>query len=127
MIQLSQALGGELSLSEKPRRIVSLVPSITENLILFGKKPVGRTSFCVEPASDVKDIPVVGGTKTPRISKILSLQPDLVIANQEENTKAHVDEIVSHNIPVWVTFQKSVHDLIPLMRFARPSVTGVDV
>jgi ABC-type Fe3+-hydroxamate transport system substrate-binding protein len=116
MISLTQFDGGKLHLSEKPERIVSLVPSITENLILFGKTPAARTSFCIEPKEVVKSIPVIGGTKTPRVSKIISMKPDLVIANQEENIKEHVEEIQQAGIPVWVNFPNTVRDLLPLMK-----------
>ncbi len=108
MIELTQYDGTKLELDEKPKSIISLVPSVTENLIQFGKIPIARTSFCIEPAEVVKKIPVIGGTKTPRISKIISMKPDLVIANQEENLKEHIEEIKSAGIPVWVDFQHQV-------------------
>ncbi len=116
MITLSQCFGGELVLPTKPKNIISLVPSITENLILFGKTPMARTSFCIEPKEKVKNIPVIGGTKTPRVSKIIAMKPDLVIANQEENIKEHIEEIQAAGIPVWITFPKNIPDLIPLMK-----------
>lgn len=116
MIKLSQCFGGEIVLRTKPKNIISLVPSITENLILFGKTPMARTSFCIEPKDKVKNIPVIGGTKTPRISKVIAMKPDLVIANQEENIKEHIEEIQAAGIPVWVTFPKNISDLIPLMK-----------
>ncbi len=78
--------------------------------------PMARTSFCIEPADLVKSIPVIGGTKTPRVGKIISMKPDLVIANQEENIKAHVTEIQAAGIPVWVTFLQTVVQLPQLMR-----------
>ena len=115
MIELTQCSGDQLILQEQPERIISLVPSITENLILFGKKPLARTSFCIEPEETVNEVPVIGGTKTPRVKKIISMKPDLVIANKEENTKEHVEEIQSHDIPVWVTFQETADDLVPMM------------
>lgn len=115
MPSLSQCFGGKLQLQHKPEKIVSLVPSITENLILFGKTPTARTSFCIEPKEVVNTIPVIGGTKTPRVSKIISMRPDLVIANQEENIKEHVEEIQAAGIPVWVNFPNRVLDLVPLM------------
>ena len=115
MILLTQNDGSILKLSQKPKNIISLVPSVTENLIQFGTIPVARTSFCIEPAEIVKNIPTVGGTKTPRISKIISMKPDLVIANQEENIKRHVEEIQAAGIPVWVTFPNTVAELPKFM------------
>lgn len=116
MIKLTQYNGKILELDQKPKKIISLVPSITENLIQFGTRPVARTSFCIEPKNIVKEIPVIGGTKTPRISKIISMKPDLVIANQEENIREHVEEIEASRIPVWITFPKRVEDVVLLMK-----------
>ena len=69
-------------------RVVSLVPSLTESLILAGVQLVGRTRYCVHPAAQVKDIPIVGGTKQCDWQKVAALQPDLVVFDREENTKA---------------------------------------
>ncbi len=115
MVYLTQCSGEVLELTKKPEKIISLVPSITENLIQFGKMPVARTSFCIEPASVVKNIPVIGGTKTPRVSKIISMKPELVIANKEENIKEHIEEIRAAGIPVWVTFPNKVSEMPRLM------------
>ncbi|MCB0342510.1 MAG: Fe3+-siderophores ABC transporter protein [Pseudobdellovibrionaceae bacterium] len=67
-------------------RIVSLVPSWTETLLAAGAHVVGRTRFCVRPKDLVKDIPVVGGTKTLDLDKLNWLAPDFVVMDQEENT-----------------------------------------
>lgn len=75
-------------------RIISLVPSITESLIDLGcENLVGRTKFCIHPAETVKEISVVGGTKTLHLDKIRSLLPDLIIANKEENQKEQIEEL----------------------------------
>jgi iron complex transport system substrate-binding protein len=116
VISLTQYDGAILTLPQKPQRIVSLVPSITENLIQFGTIPAARTSFCIEPKEIVKAIPVVGGTKTPRITKIIDMKPDLVIANQEENIREHIEQIQAAGIPVWVTYPATVQDLPQFMK-----------
>ncbi|MEZ4846382.1 MAG: helical backbone metal receptor [Bdellovibrionota bacterium] len=116
MISLTQYDGAKLMLAEKPATIVSLVPSITENLIQFGTIPAARTSFCIEPKDIVQSIPVIGGTKTPRVKKIIDMKPDLVIANQEENIREHIEQIQAAGIPVWVTYPATVQDLVPLMQ-----------
>jgi len=102
--------------SKAAKRIVSIVPSITEALIEFGQMPVGRTSFCIEPREKVGGIQVVGGTKTPKIDRILALQPDLVIANQEENRKEDVEALRRAGVKVWVTYPVSVLDVAPFLR-----------
>ena len=88
-----------------PRRIVSLVPSQTELLFDLGlsEEVVGVTKFCVHPPNHKVRI---GGTKQLHIEKIKALQPDLIIANKEENEREQVESLM-HDFPVWVT---DVHD-----------------
>ncbi|MCA1818952.1 MAG: helical backbone metal receptor [Halobacteriales archaeon] len=85
-----------------PRRIVSLVPSHTETLHALGlsDRVVGRTRFCVHPKPWVDSIPAVGGTKDAKLDRILSLQPDLVVADKDENPKLLVDELAAAGIVV---------------------------
>ena len=74
-------------------RIVSLVPSLTEYLWALGltHEVVGITKFCVHPQEWFETKTRVGGTKQLNISKIKQLQPDLIIANKEENTKEAIE------------------------------------
>jgi ABC-type Fe3+-hydroxamate transport system substrate-binding protein len=76
-------------------RIVSLVPSITEWLFEIGlaDEVVGVTKFCIHPKEALKNITRVGGTKTPNHSAIAALNPDLIIANKEENTREDVEQL----------------------------------
>tara|TARA_R110002126_G_scaffold37614_2_gene113178 strand:+ start:7355 stop:8092 length:738 start_codon:yes stop_codon:yes gene_type:complete len=79
-------------------RIISLVPSLTQLVLDLGLEDrlVGRTRFCIHPEEKVKDIPIIGGTKTPNIEKILSLKPDYIIANHEENRKEDIEFLQEH-------------------------------
>jgi len=97
-----------------PQRIVSLVPSMTESLfnLGFGKFVVGITDYCIHPNADVDRLPRVGGPKNPRIEDILKLHPDLVIANQEENSQQTVSELIKNGISTWLTFPKTVDEAI---------------
>ncbi|WP_313503518.1 helical backbone metal receptor [Kaistella carnis] len=93
-------------------RIVSLVPSITETLFDFdltADEVVGRTKFCIHPANLVKNVQIIGGTKTLNIEKIKSLNPDLIIANKEENEKLQVEELMT-DFKVWVTDISTIED-----------------
>jgi ABC-type Fe3+-hydroxamate transport system substrate-binding protein len=91
-------------------RIVSLVPSDTYTLIRLGGGPslVGRTKYCVEPLGEVDSIETVGGTKDPNTERIIELAPDLVILNQEENTKSDVAKLEAAGLRTVVTFPKTV-------------------
>jgi ABC-type Fe3+-hydroxamate transport system substrate-binding protein len=77
------------------QRIISLVPSQTELLYDLGlnEEVVGITKFCVHPDEWFQSKTRIGGTKNINIEKIISLKPDLVIANKEENIKEQVDPL----------------------------------
>jgi ABC-type Fe3+-hydroxamate transport system substrate-binding protein len=68
-------------------RIASLVPSLTELLVVLGLREqlVARTGFCVHPADAVKSVPKVGGTKDVNLTKLRKLAPTHVLVNVDEN------------------------------------------
>ncbi len=101
---ITDALNRKISLSEIPRRIVSLVPSQTELLVDLGLREqiVGVTKFCVHPEDLRKDKTVVGGTKQVNFDKIRNLKPDIILCNKEENTQEMVLEL-EKIAPVWVS------------------------
>ncbi len=80
-----------------PSSIVCLVPSLTELLLDLGlgEQLAGRTRFCIHPEDLVQRVPIVGGTKNPRIDKIKQINPDLIIASKEENRKEDIEELES--------------------------------
>lgn len=97
-------------------RIISLVPSLTELLIDLGLKEqlVGRTRFCVHPKDEVEKIPIIGGTKNPRLDKIKKANPDYIVANKEENKKEHIEEL-SEECKVNVTDIATIEDALITM------------
>lgn len=94
------------------RRIVSLVPSVTEALFALGlgERVVGVTDWCVHPAEQVARLPRVGGTKTPDLAAVRALAPDLVLASREENRKADVAALEAAGIAVWVVYPRTVRE-----------------
>lgn len=74
------------------RRIVSLVPSLTEAIAVAGleNEIVGCTKFCVEPSGLHRKVTLIGGTKDPDLEQIKSLQPTHVVVNTEENKPEHI-------------------------------------
>ncbi len=93
-------------------KIVSLVPSITESLFDFRltkNELIGRTKFCIQPENKVKDVAIIGGTKNLNIEKIIALNPDLIIANKEENDRFQVEEL-KKKCKVWVTDIQNLED-----------------
>lgn len=99
--------GVTVSLDRPAQRVVSLVPSTTESLFDLGVPPVGVTRFCIHPP-EAKPLPKVGGTKDPLLERILALQPDLVLANAEENTREIIAAIEGAGVPLVVAFPKDV-------------------
>ena|SRR3990170_81388 len=106
-----------LKMCRQPNRIVSLVPSITESLFDLGLGDFvgGITDYCVHPQGQLDDLTRVGGPKNPRLEDILALNPDLVLANQEENTKRTVEAVEQAGIPVFVTFPKTVRQAVDVL------------
>lgn len=80
-----------------PKRIISLVPNVTEILFAIGAGPqvVAVSNYDVEPP-EVRSLPTVGALVDPDTEKIISLRPDLVITYgsqtelQAQLTSAHI-------------------------------------
>lgn len=108
-------LGRTVDLPKVPERIISVVPSITELLfdLGLGDKIVGRTKFCIHPQAALSK-PKIGGTKTLNLKAIRGLQPDLIIANKEENTKDAIDSL-SADFPCYVSDIQTVDDALQMI------------
>src|SRR5580693_3260815 len=112
----------DLVFASAPARVVSLVPSDTLNVAAIGCAGVlvGRTDYCELPADVVVRLPSVGGTKNPRVDAICDLSPDLVLANQEENTRRDLEELAKRGVRVYIAFPKRVAEgLAHLAKLAR--------
>jgi len=96
-----------------PERIVSLAPSITEILFVVGAGPrvvgVSRNSDFPETA---RSLPSVGPYHRPDLEKIISLQPDLVIASVDGTPRAIADELDRLGIPTFAINPTTVERLI---------------
>jgi ABC-type Fe3+-hydroxamate transport system substrate-binding protein len=91
-------------------RVVSLVPSVTETLLAWGVVPVAVTRFCEQP-----ELPHVGGTKDPDIDAIVSLQPDLVVVDVDENTRPAADALAAAGVALHVTEVRGIDDVAPVL------------
>lgn len=102
---------------QPPQKIISLVPSQTELLAYFGldKEVMGITKFCIHPKEWFKTKTRVGGTKSINIPLIKKLQPDLIIANKEENVKELVEELAM-DFPVWLTDVNNLEDALQMIQ-----------
>ncbi len=110
-------LGRTITLDHPPQRIISLVPSQTELLYTLGleEEVAGITKFCVHPPSWYRYKTRIGGTKDIRQEIIRALQPDLIIANKEENNREQIEELMRH-YPVWVSDVQTVPDALEMIR-----------
>jgi len=113
-LRLQDVLGRSFEFPAPPRRVISLVPSLTETLFDLGAGDdvAGVTDFCIFPENLNK--PRVGGTKNPRIDEIRALAPDLVYVNLEENLERHSQAIEAF-ARVFVTEPKTVDDVAALI------------
>lgn len=116
MIFLDQ-LNREVNIPQIPQRIISLVPSQTELLHDLGLEDsvVGITKFCIHPREWFKVKPRIGGTKDFKADIIKSLNPDLIIANKEENTKEGLEKL-EDICPIWVSDVKNVDEALGMIR-----------
>jgi ABC-type Fe3+-hydroxamate transport system substrate-binding protein len=115
---LVDATGMAPALGRPARRIVSLIPSTTETLCALGLADalVGITAYCREPAALLAGKTRIGGEKDPDLDKIRSLEPDLVVANVEENRPEDVARLRAWGIPVWVAYPRTVAEAIQMIR-----------
>jgi ABC-type Fe3+-hydroxamate transport system substrate-binding protein len=111
---LIDAIGRPVALTAPPKRIISLVPSLTEYLfaIGIGERVVGITDYCVKPADGLACLSRVRGTKNPDRRLISKLQPDLVLAAKEENRERDIVALAEAGIPVYVIDICSVADAL---------------
>jgi len=99
-------------------RIVSLCPSLSELIfdLGLGAELVGVTKFCVHPAEGLRGIERVGGTKDPKVERILALAPDLVLLNQEENRIEDAERLQAAGLECHVSMPRSVAETASMVR-----------
>lgn len=119
-------LGYAAELASSPRRVVSLVPSLTEAVAATcPDRLVGATDWCTHPAD--LDVVRVRGTKNPNLDAIRDLRPDLVVANKEENRELDVRRLRESGVPVYVTDIETVSGALDSMERLFRDVLGVGV
>ena len=115
MVTVTDDLGVPVPVAGPARRVVSLVPSLTESVAASRPQAlVGATDWCTHPAG--LDAVRVRGTKNPDLAAIRALAPDLVLCNQEENRRVDVERLRAAGVPVWVTAIESVDAALASLR-----------
>lgn len=107
----SDDLGRAVDVPAAVRRVVSLVPSLTESIAATAPGLLaGATDWCTHPAD--LDVARVGGTKNPRVTDVLDLAPDVVVANDEENRPVDLDALRAAGVAVWVTAPTTIPEAL---------------
>lgn len=109
--------GKTIEVKHSPKRIISLVPSQTELLFDLGlnEEVIAITKFCIHPQKWFQTKTRIGGTKQLNVDKIKELQPDLIIANKEENVREQIEELAKH-FPVWVSDVNNLNDAMEMIQ-----------
>ncbi|GAB2622841.1 ABC transporter substrate-binding protein [Belliella aquatica] len=109
-------LNRKVTVTEYPKRIISLVPSQTELLVDLGLRDelVGITKFCIHPKGLKKEKQIIGGTKNFHFDKIDALQPDLIIGNKEENYQEGIEKL-AEKYPVWMSDIFTIEDAVEMI------------
>jgi ABC-type Fe3+-hydroxamate transport system substrate-binding protein len=123
---LADDLGAPVPIGRPPRRVVSLVPSITETVAVSAPGVLaGVTDYCTHPPD--LDAPRIGGSKYPNLDAVLATRPDLVLANAEENRPQDVAALRDRGIPVWTTAAAAtVPEALESLRRMLVDALGVD-
>ena len=110
-------VGRTVVVPKYPKSIVSLVPSQTELLFELGlaQRVIGITKFCIHPGEWFRTKSRIGGTKQLDFEAILALNPDLIIANKEENNREDIERL-SKDFPVWVSDVNDLDSALEMIR-----------
>lgn len=118
-------LGADVPLQAPARRVVSLVPSLTEAIAASAPdRLVGATDWCTHPAD--LEVARVRGTKNPDLAAVRALSPDLVVANKEENRELDVRRLREAGVAVWVTRIETVEEALTSMSRLLGEALGID-
>ena len=109
--------GRAVTLTAAPRRIVSLVPGVTEILFAIGAQDalVGVTDFCDYPA-EARRKARVGDMLAPNLETLVSLRPDVVVATRSGNREETFDQLKRLGLPVYLVDEPpSIADVLQLV------------
>lgn len=115
-MKFTDQLHRTIELHKTPKRIISLVPSLTELICDLGLRSslVGVTKFCVHPKPIRKKVTVVGGTKQVHLNKIHDLNPDIILCNKEENTLEMIEEL-EKIAPIHISDINTIQDCLEII------------
>lgn len=117
MVCVKDDLGRDVRLSVSAKRVVSLAPSLTETVFALGAGTslVGRTARCNFPR-EALCVQEIGSYLNPDPERILSLNPDLVLASRAGLRDELVQRLALLGIPVFIDDSGSLDDICALVR-----------
>jgi ABC-type Fe3+-hydroxamate transport system substrate-binding protein len=125
MREAADDLGTPARLPGRVRRVVSLVPSLTEAVAATAPELLaGVTRYCTHPPGLAAER--VGGTKNPDVSLVAALRPDIVLANEEENRQADLAALRAAGVAVWVTRVRSLPEALTSLRRMLTDACGLE-
>jgi ABC-type Fe3+-hydroxamate transport system substrate-binding protein len=116
-MRVTDQLNRTIEIPANPKKIISLVPSITEFLfdLNLENNIYGRTKFCIHPEEQVKKVPVLGGVMGLNYHEIEKIDPEIIFASKEENAKGEIMEL-SNEFPVWVSDVHNLSDALSMIQ-----------
>ncbi|HKK07958.1 MAG TPA: helical backbone metal receptor, partial [Gemmatimonadota bacterium] len=111
-IRVTDDLGRTVRLAGPPRRIVSLVPAVTEILFALdaGDRLVGRTRYGVHPAA-ATSVPSVGEGMRPSVESVVDRRPQLVILYAGPGNRSTLRQLSKLGIPTLAVHHDRFADL----------------
>lgn len=99
-----------VTLEAPARRVVSMMPSVTEWVIAMGAadRLVARTDYDDHPAVDT--LPSVGGGLTPSVEWLAARHPDLVVAWPDAPSRSLVARLEALRIPVYAAPSETIEE-----------------
>jgi len=115
--EVTDDLGRKVSLPVKITRVVSLAPSLTENIFAVGAgdRLVGDTTYCNYP-EEAKYVQKVGDTITPNLETIVALKPDVVFVSTASQLESFKNVLEQNHIAVYVTNPNSLDSVLSDLR-----------
>ena len=110
-VEVRDDAGRIIRLSRPARRIVSLVPSVTESIVAMGERErlIARTDY--DRGTALSGLPSVGGGLDPSPEALLALDPDLVIAWRTARPESYRDLLQDAGIPVYSAVIEDTSDV----------------
>jgi iron complex transport system substrate-binding protein len=128
-VTLTDDEGTSVTIAAEPRKIVSLTPATTETLFALGagSRVVGKVEDIAKFPPEADSIPIVAKFTGVDVEQIVSLGADLVVSGGTEFSQGPaVEQLRRANIPVIVSYPKTVDEAIAGFRLLGQAVGAAD-